>query len=46
MTSVALHEESVQRGQILLEDIDAKIKTLLTEKQKDKIQLYDADVEF
>ena len=46
MTSVALHEESVQRGKLLLDDIDAKIKILTTEKQTDRIQLYDADLDF
>ena len=46
LTSVALHEESVQRGKLLLDDIDAKIKILITEKQTDRIQLYDADLDF
>ena len=46
MTSVALHEESVSRGKLLLDDIDVKIKSLLAEKQKDRISLYDIDLEF
>ena len=37
MTSVARYEESVQKGELLIKDIDEEIKTLMTEKQKDRI---------
>lgn len=37
MTSVARYEESVQKGDLLIKDIDEEIKTLMTEKQKDRI---------
>ena len=44
-TASALHESSIQRGEILLHDIASEIGTLMEEMQRDRIQMDDVDLE-
>ena len=45
MTSAALHENSIQRGETLLQDIDGEMKTHMKEMQTDRIIIDDVDLE-
>ena len=45
MTSAALHENSIQRGETLLQDIDGEMKTHMKEMQTHRIIIDDVDLE-
>jgi len=45
MTSAALHEAAIKRGEAMLEDIEREAQMQMLEIQKDRIKLDDADVD-